>query len=172
MLNQRHYALKILQDAGLHDCSSTPTPITPSSSQSDPTDKPFADPHLYRNIVGSLQYLSITRPDISFASNRICQHMHAPTDRHFQMLKRFLRYIKGSLDIGLPISPGNLTLPTYVDADWASDCSDRKSVSGFCTYLGNTLISWSVKKQATIAKSSTEAEYRSLSAAASDVIWL
>ncbi|PKU87466.1 Retrovirus-related Pol polyprotein from transposon TNT 1-94 [Dendrobium catenatum] len=172
MLHQRHYALKILQDAGLHDCSSAPTPITSSTSQPDPTAKPFDDPHLYRKIAGSLQYLSITRPDIAFAANRICQHMHAPTARHFQMLKRLLRYIKGSLNLGLPISPGNLTLRTYVDADWASDCTDRKSVSGFCTYLGSTLISWSVKKQATIAKSSTEAEYRSLSAAASDVIWL
>ncbi|PKU60592.1 Retrovirus-related Pol polyprotein from transposon TNT 1-94 [Dendrobium catenatum] len=98
--------------------------------------------------------------------------MHAPTNYHFQLLKRLLWYIKGSLNYGLPISPGNLSLRTYADADWASDSSDRKSVSGFCTYLGNTLISWSVKKQTTVAKSSTEAEYRSLSAAASDVLWL
>ncbi|PKU78594.1 Retrovirus-related Pol polyprotein from transposon TNT 1-94 [Dendrobium catenatum] len=172
MLNQRHYALKILQQAGLQDCSIAPTPITPSCYSPAPDDKPFADPHLYRKLAGSLQYLSITRPDIAFAANRICQYMHAPTDRHFQMLKRLLRYIKGSLNYGLPISPGNAVLRTYVDADWASDVSDRKSVSGFCTYLGNTLISWSVKKQTTVAKSSTEAEYRSLSAAASDVIWL
>ncbi|PKU85270.1 uncharacterized protein LOC114579062 [Dendrobium catenatum] len=171
-LNQSHYDSKILQDARLADCNVAPTPITPKRSSADTDDTPFADPHLYRKIAGSLQYLSITRPDIAFAANNICQHMHTPTVTHYQELKRLLRYIKGSLHYGLPISPGNLILRTYADADWASDCSDRKSVSGFCTYLGNSLISWSVKKQPTVAKSSTEAEYRSLSAAASDVLWL
>ncbi|PKU81792.1 putative mitochondrial protein [Dendrobium catenatum] len=171
-LNQSHYALKILQDAGLADCSAAPTPITPKRTSIASNDTPFADPHLYRKIAGALQYLSITRPDIAFAANSICQHMHAPTVTHYQDLKRLLRYIKGSLHYGLPISPGNLILRTYVDADWAADTTDRKSVSGFCTYLGNTLISWSVKKQPTVAKSSTEAEYQSLSAAASDVLWL
>ncbi|XP_028550241.1 uncharacterized protein LOC114579540 [Dendrobium catenatum] len=146
--------------------------MTPTQSTQIPDSELFAYPHLYRKIAGALQYLSITRPDIAFAANQICQYMHAPTNYHFQLLKRLLRYIKGSLDYGLPISPGNLSLRTYEEADWASDSSDRKSVSGFCTYLGNTLISWSVKKQTTVAKSSTEAEYRSLSAAVSDVLWL
>ncbi|KAI0511205.1 hypothetical protein KFK09_011830 [Dendrobium nobile] len=87
-------------------------------------------------------------------------------------LRRLLRYIKGTLSFGLPITTGDLILRTYTDADWASDQSDRKSISGFCSFLGPNLISWSVKKQVTVAKSSTEAEYRSLSAATSDVFWL
>ncbi|PKU87323.1 Retrovirus-related Pol polyprotein from transposon TNT 1-94 [Dendrobium catenatum] len=98
--------------------------------------------------------------------------MHKPTNRNFQALKRLLRYIKGTIDYGLPITKGDLTLRTYTDVDWAADSTDHKSVKGFCTYLGSTLISWHVKKQATVAKSSTEAEYRSLSSATSDVIWL
>lgn len=129
LLNQRHYALKILQDVGLHDCSAAPTPNTPTRSTPVSDDTPFADPHLYRKIAGSLQYLSITHPDIAFDANRICQHMHAPTDRHFQLLKKLLRYIKGSLNYGLPISSGNLSLRTYVDTNWASYSSDRKYVS-------------------------------------------
>ncbi|XP_020703918.2 uncharacterized protein LOC110115122 [Dendrobium catenatum] len=98
--------------------------------------------------------------------------MHAPTIDQYQALKRLLRYIKGTLNFGLPINLGNLQLRAYADADWASNDLDRKSVSGFCTFLANTLIYWSVNKQATVAKSSTEAEYRSLSAATSDVLWV
>ncbi|XP_028547521.1 uncharacterized protein LOC114578493 [Dendrobium catenatum] len=104
LLNQRHYALKILQDVGLHDCSTAPTPITPNRSAPVSDDKPFVDPHLYHKIAGSLQYMSITRPNIPFRCKSHFQHMHAPTDRHFQLLKRLLRYIKRSLNYGLPIS--------------------------------------------------------------------
>ncbi|PKU77657.1 Retrovirus-related Pol polyprotein from transposon TNT 1-94 [Dendrobium catenatum] len=98
--------------------------------------------------------------------------MQTPTEQNYKDLKRILRYINGTLSHGLPISPGSLELHSYSDADWASDSSDRKSISGFCTFLGPNLISWTVKKQATVAKSSTEAEYRSLSAATSEVVWL
>ncbi|PKU61819.1 Retrovirus-related Pol polyprotein from transposon TNT 1-94 [Dendrobium catenatum] len=98
--------------------------------------------------------------------------MQQPTDRDYTALKRLLRYISGTRSYGLPITRGSLTLPSYSDADWASDSTDRKSISGFCTFMGPNLISWTVKKQATVAKSSTEAEYRSLSAATSDVLWL
>ncbi|PKU80545.1 putative mitochondrial protein [Dendrobium catenatum] len=131
----------------------------------------FADPSLYRRLAGSLQYLTITWPDIAYATNRICQHMQTPSCQDYQDLKRLLRYIKGTAHLGLPITRGNLILQTYADADWAADPVDRKSVSGFCTFLGPNLISWSVKKQVTVAKSSMEAEYRALSAATSEVIW-
>ncbi|PKU77095.1 Retrovirus-related Pol polyprotein from transposon TNT 1-94 [Dendrobium catenatum] len=102
----------------------------------------------------------------------ICQRMHQPRNSDYRDLKRLLRYIKGTITYGLPLTLGNLRLCTYIDADWASDATDCKSISGFCTYLGNNLISWSVKKQTTVAKSSTEAEYRSLSSATSEVLWL
>ncbi|PKU65059.1 uncharacterized protein LOC110111181 [Dendrobium catenatum] len=171
-LNQGHYAQKLIQDAGLTDCKAAPTPITPASKHSPADSPPFRDAYLYRRLAGSLQYLSITRPDIAFATNQACQHMQHPTDHDFQNIKRILRYVKGTYAYGLPITPGDITLRTFTDADWASDHSDRKSVSGFCTFMGPNLLSWSVKKQATVAKSSTEAEYRALSAATSDVLWL
>ncbi|PKU79857.1 Retrovirus-related Pol polyprotein from transposon TNT 1-94 [Dendrobium catenatum] len=98
--------------------------------------------------------------------------MQSPTEQDYKALKRLLWYIKGTISFGPPITAGSLELRSYSDADWASDTTDRKSISGFCTFLGSNLISWTVRKQATIAKSSTEAEYRSLSAAASEVIWL
>ncbi|PKU64052.1 Retrovirus-related Pol polyprotein from transposon TNT 1-94 [Dendrobium catenatum] len=98
--------------------------------------------------------------------------MHAPTEHHFKSLKRVLRYVKGTIHYGLPLTIGNLQLTSYTDADWASDNNDRKSISGFCTFLGTTLISWTVKKQPTVARSSTEAEYRALAAATTEVLWL
>ncbi|XP_020694719.1 uncharacterized protein LOC110108431 [Dendrobium catenatum] len=98
--------------------------------------------------------------------------MHNPTIHDYTRLKRLLRYVNGTQHLGLPITRGSLELTTYCDADWASDATDRKSITGFCTFLGNNILSWSVKKQTTVEKSSTEAEYRALAAALSDVIWL
>ncbi|PKU66893.1 Retrovirus-related Pol polyprotein from transposon TNT 1-94 [Dendrobium catenatum] len=170
-LHQSQYAQEILQSAGLTDCQPSQTPIALKLilSYNKFLD---SDPKRYRQIAGSLQYLTITRPDIAYTTNRICQRMHSPTEQDFNTLKRLLRYIKGTHSFDLPITRGNLLLTTFSDSDWASDPQDRKSISGFCRFLGNTLVSWCVKKQPTIAKSSTEAEYRSLAAASSDIIWL
>ncbi|KAI0494924.1 hypothetical protein KFK09_025070 [Dendrobium nobile] len=98
--------------------------------------------------------------------------MHDPQPRHFQALKRLLLYIQGTITFGIPLLQSLLNLSTYVDADWASDPHDRKSTIGFCTFLGSNLISWSIKKQTTVAKSSTEAEYRALASATPDIVWL
>ncbi|PKU62830.1 putative mitochondrial protein [Dendrobium catenatum] len=98
--------------------------------------------------------------------------MHKPTNADYTALKRLLRYVQGTLHFGLPLSAGSLQLTAYSDADWASDSLDRKSITGFCIFLGKSLISWCVKKQITVAKSSTEAEYRALASATSDLIWL
>ncbi|PKU65758.1 Retrovirus-related Pol polyprotein from transposon TNT 1-94 [Dendrobium catenatum] len=170
-LNQTHYANDLLLTAGFSNCKPAASPASLQSKT--PQDETlFADPHLFHKITGSLQYLSITRPDISFTINSICQHMHQPRNCDYTALKRLLRYIKGTADFGLPIVHGSLSLHSYSDADWAANSSDRKSISGFCTFLGSTLISWSVKKQTTVARSSTEAEYRSLAAAIMEVLWL
>ncbi|XP_020686945.1 uncharacterized protein LOC110102803 [Dendrobium catenatum] len=171
-LTQSHYARDILHSAGLDSSKPVNTPISPKESKTETAAETHEDPTFYRQIAGSLQYLTITRPDIAFATSVICQHMHCPTTSDFKRLKRLLRYIRGTHDYGLPITTGPLTLTTYSDADWASNIDDRKSITGFCSYLGPNLISWSVKKQSTVAKSSTEAEYRALAAATSDVIWL
>ncbi|XP_020672371.1 uncharacterized protein LOC110092247 [Dendrobium catenatum] len=170
-LHQAQYTQDILQSAGLKDCKPSQTPIAlkPSSNNNNFLN---SDSKLYGQIAGSLQYLTITRPDIAYATNMICQHMHNPTEQDFTALKRLLRYIRGTYQFGLPITRGNLQLTSFSDSDWASDSNDRKSISGFCTYMGDTLVSWCVKKQATVAKSSTEAEYRALASTTSDVIWL
>ncbi|XP_020696174.1 uncharacterized protein LOC110109444 [Dendrobium catenatum] len=171
-LTQQHYAEKILRETNLQDSKPASTPSTLKNKQPAPDLLPYSDPSFYRRIAGSLQYLSITRPDIAYATNQLCQHMHQPSNADYQALKRLLCYIKGTVTYGLPIRSGDLTLRAFTDADWAADSMDRKSISGYCTFLGPTLVSWTVKKQVTVAKSSTEAEYRALSAATSEVIWL
>ncbi|PKU60478.1 Retrovirus-related Pol polyprotein from transposon TNT 1-94 [Dendrobium catenatum] len=171
-LHQTKYATDLLNSSGFINCTAVPTPITLKSSGLVQSDQLFSDPSFYRRLAGSLNYLTITRPDIAFAVNSICQNMHNPTNGNFQAIKRLLRYIQGTISYGLPLNPGNMQLTTFVDADWASNSVDRKSVTAFCSFLGPTLISWCVKKQVTVAKSSTEAEYRALSSATSDIIWL
>ncbi|PKU62238.1 Retrovirus-related Pol polyprotein from transposon TNT 1-94 [Dendrobium catenatum] len=98
--------------------------------------------------------------------------MHDPLPVHFYLLKRLLRYIRGTLNYGLPITKSNLILKSFSDADWAGDPLTRKSTSGYCSYLGNSLISWTVKKQRTVSRSSTESEYRALAELTTDIAWL
>ncbi|XP_031101872.1 uncharacterized protein LOC116005775 [Ipomoea triloba] len=160
--SQQRYMLDILKRAGMSDCKPLSTPISvsrPVPVQADPYD----DPTRYRSIVGALQYLIVTRPDLSFAVNQLCQHMHAPTDHHWEQLKRVLRYVKGTLSYGLHIQPSNSReLHAFSDSNWAGCPEDRKSTSGFAV----------CKKQRTVARSSTEAEYKVLADVCAEVTWI
>lgn len=113
--------------------------------------------------MGSLQYLTLTRPEISYSVNLACQRMHSPKLSDFIAVKRILRYIKRSLTQRLNFVPNSLSLTAYadVDADWAGDPIDRCSTTGFAIFMGLNLVSWCAKKQHTVARpqSSTEAEY-------------
>lgn len=131
------------------------------------------DPLTFRAIVGSLQYLCLTRPDIAFAVNRLSQFMHCLTTLHLEAAKRVLRYLVGTANKGLFFSRNTpLTLHAYSDADWAGDQDDYTSTGAYIVYLGKQPISWSSKKMKGVARSSTEAEYRSLTATAAEVMWI
>ncbi|XP_019173479.1 PREDICTED: uncharacterized protein LOC109169035 [Ipomoea nil] len=138
-----------------------------------PSEELFENPTQYRRIVGALQYLTITRPDLAYAVNRLCQFMHSPTVDHWALVKRVLRYIKGTLDYGLRLtSSPSTSIHAFSDSDWAGCLIDRKSTSGFAVYLGTNLISWLSKKQRTVARSSTEAEYKALADVSAEVTWV
>jgi len=138
------------------------------------------DPTIYHEVIGNLQYLSLTRPDVSFIVNKLSQFMHSPTDTHWILVKRILRYLLGMLNKGLLLhrdSPCSLhafadKLHAFLDADWAGNKDDYSSTSAYLVYLGCNLISWSSKKQRTIVRSSTEAEYCSFAATATELSWV
>ena len=140
-LSQSHYALTILERAQMMDCKPMSTPLvvkhTPSAEAT-----PLADPSHYRGIVGALQYLTLTRPDLSYSVNYVSQFMHAPTAAHLKLIHRILRYVKGTLSTGIHLtSDSSLALSAYFDADWAGCPTTRCSTTGYCTFLGSNVIS-------------------------------
>ncbi|XP_020675280.1 uncharacterized protein LOC110094395 [Dendrobium catenatum] len=169
-LSRQAYAESILCQAGLQTCKPLANPTATKLPTDFTPDTTLSNLAFYRRITGSLQYLTLTRPDIAFAVNVISQYMHNPLYNHVYLLKRLLRYIQGTWHFGLPITKSDLQLRTFSDADWAGDPLSRKSTTGHCTFLGTTLVSWAVKKQTTVARSSTESEYRALATATADVI--
>ncbi|GFY84304.1 hypothetical protein Acr_03g0010780 [Actinidia rufa] len=145
------------------------TPMAASLKLSKFDAPDFEDITLYRSLVGGLQYLSLTRPDISFSVNKVCQFLHAPKATRWSVVKRILRYLKATINHGLLFQPqSTLTLQAYSDADWGGCPDDRRSMGGYCIYLGKHLLSWSSKKQKIVARSSTEAEYKPIAAKNTD----
>lgn len=111
--------------------------------------KPLEDPYLYRKVIGSLQYLTTTRPDITFAVNKLSQFLAKPSDVHFAGVKRILHYLQGTKAVGLHIKPvRSFKLVAFTDADWATDINDRKSVGGMNTYLSRRYFGFLVLTEA------------------------
>jgi Reverse transcriptase (RNA-dependent DNA polymerase) len=172
-LSQTRYLQTIIQRANMSNAKPIQTPIETGTQLSRYAGTKMDNPHLYRSVVGALQYATITRLDLSFAVNKASQYLAEPTDLHWQLVKRILRYIQGTLHHGLTfVSTPQLSLHAYCDADWAGCPDDRRSTSGFAIYLGSNLVSWASKKQPTVARSSTEAEYRCLAVTASELTWI
>nr|GEU82310.1 ribonuclease H-like domain-containing protein [Tanacetum cinerariifolium] len=168
-LSHKKYAIEILDMAHMD----SGTPIDTESKLGSDGDS-VSDPTLYRSLAGSLQYLTFTRPDISYAVQQVCLHMHDPREPHFSALKRILRYIRGTLDYGFQLFLSSTTdLVAYSNADWAGCPTTRRSTSGYCVFFfGNNLLSWSYKRQPTLFRSSAEAEYRVVVNAVAETCWL
>lgn len=152
------------------------SPMVTNSKLSKFGSDTLPDPHLYRSVVGALQYATLTHPKIAYSVNKVCQFMANPLESHWKAVKRILRYLKGTLNFGLHLTPAPATdkfsLFAFSDANWGSDPDDRRSTSGFCIYFGENLVSWSSKKQVLIACSSTKTEYRSMALATTEILWI
>lgn len=155
------------------DCNPCETPIDTKSKLSSSSGKPIPNPSLYRSLAGALQYLTLTRPDISYAVHQAFLFLHDPRDAHMNLVKRILRYVHGTLDFVLQLFCSSSTdLVAYSNADWAG-CSDtRRTTSDYCIYLGDNLVSWSSKRQPTTSRSSAETEYRGIANAVAETCWL
>lgn len=172
LLSQYHYTSDIMKRVGIVDGKPLDMPIHVNKSAKLSTE-PFNDPTKYHSLAGSLQYLTVTRPDLSYAVNQLCQHMHSPTVAHWSHLKWVFRYVKDTLHFGLHLCESSTSnLHVFSDSDWAGCPLDRKSTSGFAVFLGSNLVSWVCKKQRTVAHSFTEAEYKALADASAKVTWI
>ncbi|XP_070667334.1 uncharacterized mitochondrial protein AtMg00810-like [Malus domestica] len=171
-LSQSKYVADLLGKANMVHSKPCTTPCLPYNRLVKDDGHPFNNPSLYRSIVGALQYLTFTRPDIAFSVHQVCQFMHCPMDSHYAAVKQILRYLQGTIDFGIQFSKGDLDLHAFSDADWAGDPNDRRSTTGLVVYIGPNPISWSSKKQNTVSRSSTEAEYRALSSTAAEIDWI
>ncbi|XP_019072894.1 retrovirus-related Pol polyprotein from transposon RE1 [Vitis vinifera] len=155
-LNQHKYASDLVATAGLQGATSVDTPMELNVKLRKEEGDLLADPSLYRKLVGSLVYLTITRPDISFAVQQVSQFLQTPRHLHLAAVRRIIRYVQGTSTRGLFFLAGNSTrLAAYSDADWAGCADTRRSITGWCVFLGDALISWKSKKQDRVSKSST-----------------
>ncbi|CAN0862290.1 Retrovirus-related Pol polyprotein from transposon TNT 1-94 [Linum grandiflorum] len=170
---QRKYIDDLLTEAHHSICTPASTPMEINLKMSKEDGELLSEPTLYRKIVGSLIYLISTRPDIAYAVQVVSQFMGTPRKPHLDAVFRIMRYLQGTRGLGLFFpSTGSAELHAYADADYAGCVDTRRSTSGWCVKIGDSCIAWRCKKQERISKSSTEAEYRSMSEVCSEVVWL
>jgi hypothetical protein len=173
LLSQHRYIMDLLLRTKMSEAKPITTPMASTTSLSAFEGEPFTDHTLYRSTVGALQYLALTWPNIAFTVNKLSQFMQKPLLPHWQSVKRLLRYLKNTIHFGLQIYRNSFpSIQAFSDADWAGSYHDRRSTGSHCIFLGKNLISWSCKKQATVAHSSTEVEYKTLANVAVEVKWL
>ncbi|KAJ7951749.1 Retrovirus-related Pol polyprotein from transposon TNT 1-94 [Quillaja saponaria] len=172
-LSQQRYAKTLLKRFSMEEAKPKPTPMEPHIKLQKDEGKPLMDSQKFRQLVGCLIYLTITRPDLSYAVSVISQFMENPQLSHWDAGRRILRYVKSTVDYGLLYKKnGEFLLNGFVDSDWAGDINDRRSTTGYYFNMGSAAISWCSKKQPNVALSSAEAEYCASTVAAQECVWL
>ncbi|KAJ0940684.1 putative RNA-directed DNA polymerase [Helianthus annuus] len=176
-LSQRKYCMELLSEYGMLGCKPSNCPIEQNHVVANICKEKhqlLLNVTFYQKLVGKLIYLSHTRPDIAYGVHFLSQHMHSPTVGHLEIAYKLLRYLKKSPGKGIMFKRNiSFDMQAYADSDWGKSVTEsRKSVTGFCVFLGNNLVSWKSKKQSTVSRSSAEAEYRALCAVACEVLWL
>ncbi|KAL9429389.1 hypothetical protein AB3S75_031241 [Citrus x aurantiifolia] len=170
---QRKYALEVLRKFKMENCNLVYNPIVPGCRLFKDENGVQVDETLYKQMVGCLMYLTATRPDLMYAVSLVSRYMSKPTELHILAVKRIMRYLKGTTELGVFYKKGgNEGLVGYTDSNYAGDLNDRKSTSGYVFMLGSGAVAWSSKKQPIVTLSTTEAEFVAGAACASQAIWM
>ncbi|CAJ2635972.1 unnamed protein product [Trifolium pratense] len=171
---QQKYAQDILMRFGMENCNKVCSPIVTGCKLTKNEGGKLVDATEYRQMIGCLMYLLATRPDLAFSVCLVARYMDRPTELHLAAVKRILRYLKGTINLGILYqrNQGELKLQGWTDSDYAGDLDDRKSTSGYVFMYGNGPISWSSKKQAIVTLSTTEAEFVAAASSACQAVWL
>lgn len=174
MLHQHAYITSMLERFNLTNAVPDTTPLADTKTLFEYDESEPLTTAPYQELIGSLLYCSCnTRPDVLFAVNFLSRFNNCARDVHWNAAKRILKYLKGTIDYGLEYTKTELlTLDCYSDSDWAGNIKDRKSTSGFITYLSGGPITFSSKQQTIVAQSSCEAEYIASATSAKELIWL
>ncbi|KAJ9543688.1 hypothetical protein OSB04_023395 [Centaurea solstitialis] len=172
-INQSKYVATMLQKFGMNDAKPASTPMETHKHLTADVEGEEVDVHQYRSMIGSLMYLTASRPDIMFAVCVCARFQVRPKESHLHAVKRIFKYLKGQPKLGLWYPYDNsFDLVAYTDSDYGGANLDRKSTSGGCQFLGGRLVSWQCKKQTTVSQSTTEAEYIAASQCCSQVLWI
>lgn len=172
-LSQRKYTMDLLSETGMLGCKPADTPMEQNHKYFLCSSAVSTDKGRYQRLVGRLIYLTHTRPDIAYAVNVVSQFMHDPRKPHMDAVERILRYLKSTPGKGILFSNhGHLKVEGYTDADWAGSADNRRSTSGYLTFVGGNLVTWRSKKQPVVARSSAEAEFRGMAFGLCELLWL
>ncbi|GJV06984.1 retrovirus-related pol polyprotein from transposon TNT 1-94 [Tanacetum coccineum] len=172
-INQSKYALESLKKYGFDSCDPVDTPMVEKSKLDEDKEGKAVDPSHYRGMIGTLLYLTASRPDLQFAICMCARYQARPTKKHLHAVKRIFRYLKGTVNRGLWYpKDSSIALTTFADADHAGCQDTRRSTSGSMQFLGDRLVSWSSKRQKSAAISSTKAEYIAMSGCCAQILWM
>ncbi|GJT09260.1 retrovirus-related pol polyprotein from transposon TNT 1-94 [Tanacetum coccineum] len=172
-INQSKYASEIVKKYGLHTTDSVDTPMIENKKLDEDLQGKPVDATLYRGMIGSLMYLTSSRPDLNYVVCLCAWYQAKPTEKHLQAVKRIFRYLNRTINMGLWYSKDtDMSLTAYADADHVGCQDTRRSTSGSARFLGDKLVSWSSKKQKSTAISSTKAEYIALSGCCLQILWM
>ncbi|KAM2733441.1 hypothetical protein EV2_036866 [Malus domestica] len=172
-LSQRKYVLDLLEETGMTACKPVSTPLAEGMKLGIDQNQVPVDKGRYQRLIGRLMYLAHTRPDLAHALSVISQYMHNPGEQHMSAVMRILSYLKGSPGKGILFRKNeHFRIECYTDADWAGSTDDRRSTSGYFTFVGGNLVTWRSKKQNVVSRSSAEAEFRGMALGICELLWL
>ncbi|GJW15329.1 retrovirus-related pol polyprotein from transposon TNT 1-94 [Tanacetum coccineum] len=172
-INQSKYALKSLKKYGFDSCDPVDTPMVEKSKLDKDKEGKAVDPSHYHGMIGTLLYLTASRPDLQFAICMCARYQARPTEKHLHAVKRIFRHLIGTVNRGLWYSKdSSIALTAFADVDHAGCQDTRRSTSGSMQFLGDRLVSWSSKRQKSAAISSMEAEYIAMSGCCAQILWM